>query len=96
MMSLPCLCQPGLPDRQLSGYPPGARPMHPHGRFTCAGTHVGPWLGHPGTGLRFRDIPEVYFFTIRGERITAAWGLEDTWVRLQQLGLAGNQAQGQV
>jgi hypothetical protein len=35
------------------------------GRFTCSGTHVGPWLGHRATGRRCRDIPEVYFFTIR-------------------------------
>ena len=58
------------------------------GRFTCSGTHVGPWLGHPATGRRFRDVPEVYFFTVRDGRIAAAWGLEDTWSRLRQLGLA--------
>jgi len=57
------------------------------GRFTCSGTHVGDWLGHPATGRRFRDIPEVYFFTVRDGRIVAAWGLEDTWARLRQLGL---------
>lgn len=61
------------------------------GRFTCAGTHVHDWLGHPGTGRRFRNIPEVYFFTIRDGRIAAAWGLEDTWGRLRQLGLAGTE-----
>ncbi len=58
------------------------------GRFTCSGTHVGPWLGHAATGRRFRDIPEVYFFTVRDGLIAAAWGLEDTWGRLQQLSLA--------
>lgn len=59
------------------------------GRVLCSGTQVGEWLGHPATGRRFRDVPEVYFFTIREGRIAAAWGLEDTWERLRQLGLAG-------
>lgn len=56
--------------------------------LSCSGTHVNTWLGHPGTGRRFRDIQEVYFFTITQGRIHAAWGLEDTWSRLRQLGLA--------
>jgi predicted ester cyclase len=60
------------------------------GRFTCSGTHVGPWLGHPATGRRFHDVPEVYFFTIRDGRIAAAWGLEDTFDRLRQLGILHN------
>ena len=60
------------------------------GRFLCSGTHVGPWLGHPATGRRFHDIPEVYFFTIRDGRIAAAWGLEDTFDRLRQLGILHN------
>ena len=60
------------------------------GRFTCSGTHVGPWLGHPATGRRFHNIPEVYFFTIRDGRIGAAWGLENTFDRLRQLGIAQN------
>jgi predicted ester cyclase len=59
-------------------------------RFSCSGTHVGRWLGHPATGRRFRNIPEVYFFTVIDGQITAAWGLEDTWSRLGQLGLAGS------
>jgi len=57
------------------------------GRFTCSGTHTAAWLGHSPTGKRFRNVPEVYFFTILDGRITAAWGLEDTLARLQQLGL---------
>jgi predicted ester cyclase len=58
-------------------------------RFSCSGTHTGRWLGHPATGRRFHDVAEVYFFTVRGGRITEAWGLEDTHRRLRQLGLAG-------
>lgn len=57
------------------------------GRFTCSGTHVGSWLGHPPTGRRFTNIAEVYIFGITDGRISRAWGLEDTHSRLRQLGL---------
>ncbi|MGH8826902.1 MAG: ester cyclase [Jiangellaceae bacterium] len=57
------------------------------GRFTCSGTHVGPWLGRPPTGRRFTNIAEVYIFGITDGRVTRAWGLEDTHTRLRQLGL---------
>lgn len=58
------------------------------GRFTCSGTHSGPWQGHPPTGRRFERVAEVYFFRISGGRVVAAWGIEDTHDRLRQLGLA--------
>ena len=57
------------------------------GRFTCSGTHSGEWAGHPPSGRRFEDVDEVYFFTFEGDRIAAAWGIEDTLDRLRQLGL---------
>lgn len=57
------------------------------GRFSCSGTHVGPWLGHAPTERRFENVPEVYFFRVVGGRIIHAWGLEDTHARLRQLGL---------
>lgn len=57
------------------------------GRFVCSGTHVGLWQGHAPTHKRFVNVAEVYFFGIRDERIAAAWGLEDTWERMRQLGL---------
>lgn len=57
------------------------------GRFTCSGTHTGTWLGRPPTGRRFNDVAEVYFFRVVSGRITRAWGLEDTFDRLRQLGL---------
>jgi predicted ester cyclase len=57
------------------------------GRFRCSGTQLGPWRGKDPTGERMHDIDEVYFFTVRGGRITEAWGLEDTAKRLRQLGL---------
>jgi predicted ester cyclase len=59
------------------------------GRFSCSGTHVGTWLGHQPTGRRFVNVAEVYFFTVRDGRIVAAWGLEDLWARVNQLGLLG-------
>jgi predicted ester cyclase len=56
-------------------------------RFTCSGTHTGVWLGHPPTHRRFHRVPEVYFFGFTDDRISKAWGLEDTHRRLRQLGL---------
>jgi len=56
-------------------------------RFACSGTHSGEWRGHPPTGRRFERVDEVYFFTFAGERISAAWGIEDTLERFRQLGL---------
>jgi hypothetical protein len=57
------------------------------GRFACSGTHTGTWLGHPATGRRFEKVAEVYFFRVVEGRIVRAWGLEDTYERLGQLGL---------
>ena len=56
-------------------------------RFVCSGTHSGDWLGRPATGRQFRRVPEVYFFEFKDGRISKAWGLEDTYRRLRQLGL---------
>ena len=56
-------------------------------RFVCSGTHSGVWLGHPPTHRRFHRVAEVYFFGFTGDRISSAWGLEDTHRRLHQLGL---------
>jgi predicted ester cyclase len=60
------------------------------GRFACSGTHNGAWRGHPPTGRRFHNIAEVYIFTIRDGLIAAAWGLEDTYARMRQLGFAAS------
>lgn len=57
------------------------------GRFRCSGTHLGTWRGHPPTGRRFDRIDEVYIFRIQQGRIARAWGIEDTYTRLNQLGL---------
>ena len=57
------------------------------GRFTCSGTHLGEWLGHPPTGRRFEAIDEVSIFRFREGRIVDVWSLEDNLTRLEQLGL---------
>ncbi|MPZ89881.1 MAG: hypothetical protein GEU81_17890 [Nitriliruptorales bacterium] len=57
------------------------------GRFRCSATHLGEWRGNPPTGRRFRNVDEVYFFTVTDGRISAAWGLEDNESRARQLGL---------
>jgi len=62
------------------------------GRFRCSGTHTGAWGDREPTGRRFERIDEVYFFTLSGDRIAAAWGLEDTLTRQQQLGLLARHA----
>jgi predicted ester cyclase len=56
-------------------------------RFACSATHSGDRRGHPPTGRRFEGVDEVCFFTFAGERISAAWGIEDTLERFSQLGL---------
>lgn len=55
------------------------------GHFRCSGTHIGPWMGRPGTGRAFHDVREVYWFTIRDGRIVDWWGLEDNDDRRRQL-----------
>jgi steroid delta-isomerase-like uncharacterized protein len=57
------------------------------GRFLCSATHQGTWRGYPPTGRRFERIDEVSFFTVQDGRIAHAWTLEDTFTRMQQLGL---------
>ena len=56
------------------------------GQFRCSGTHTGPWMGRPPTGRAFRDVREVYWFTVRDGRIVDWWGLEDDDDRRRQLG----------
>lgn len=56
-------------------------------RFRCSGTQLGAWDGRPATGRKFRNVDEVYFFTIADGRIASAWGLEDNDRRRRQLGM---------
>jgi predicted ester cyclase len=55
-------------------------------RFICTGTHLGDWCRNGPTRRRFR-VDEVYFFELADGRITAAWGIEDSYRRVKQLGL---------
>jgi predicted ester cyclase len=57
------------------------------GRFTCSGTHLGTFMGQAATGKRMERINEVIFFRVREGRLAEAWALEDTWTRMEQLGL---------
>ncbi len=59
------------------------------GHFRCSGTQTGPWLGRAPTGRAFRDVREVYWFTVRGGHIVDWWGLEDNDDRRRQLRSAG-------
>jgi predicted ester cyclase len=61
-------------------------------RFACSATHLGEWRGHQPTGRRFERVDEVYFFRFEGDRIAAAWGIEDTLDRFDQLGLPAQSA----
>ena len=55
------------------------------GHFRCSGTQTGEWMGRPPTARSFRDVREVYWFTVRDGRIVAWWGLEDNDDRRRQL-----------
>ncbi|MGH2699061.1 MAG: ester cyclase [Actinomycetota bacterium] len=55
-------------------------------RFRCHGTNEGPWQDAPATGKKM-SVDEVFFFRFRNGRIRSSWGLEDTWARMNQLGL---------
>ena len=55
------------------------------GHFRCSGTHTGRWMGRPGTGRSFRNVREVYWFTVRDGRVVDWWGLEDDDDRRRQL-----------
>jgi len=57
------------------------------GRFTCSGTHTGPWLGARPTGRRFEQVDEIAILRVRDNRFIDYWVLEDNAARMQQLGL---------
>jgi predicted ester cyclase len=55
--------------------------------FTCSGTQLQEWLGHPPTGRRFEAVDEIYIFRVDEGKLAAATAVEDNLTRLQQLGL---------
>ena len=56
------------------------------GRFKCAGTHRGEFLGEAPTGKRM-EVEEVFFLQVEDEKFTNLWALEDSIGRMRQLGL---------
>ena len=57
------------------------------GRFKCAGTHRGEFLGEAPTGKRM-EVDEVFFFRVDdGNKFVDFWALEDSLSRMRQLGL---------
>jgi hypothetical protein len=55
------------------------------GHCRCSGTQTGPWRGRPPTGRSFRDVGEIYWFTVRDGLIVDWWGLEASEERRRQL-----------
>ena len=56
------------------------------GRFRCSGTHLGEFLGQAPTGKKM-DVQEVFFLQAEDGKFVEFWGLEDSLVRMRQLGL---------
>jgi predicted ester cyclase len=56
------------------------------GRFKCAGTHQGEFLGEAPTGKRM-EVEEVFFFRAEDGKFVDFWALEDSMGRMRQLGL---------
>jgi predicted ester cyclase len=56
------------------------------GHFKCMGTHDGEFMGQAATG-KWMEVHEVFFVQVIDGRISEFWGLEDTWSRMEQLGL---------
>ena len=56
------------------------------GRFKCAGTHRGEFLGEAPTGKRM-EVEEVFFFRAEDGKFVDFWALEDSMGRMRQLGL---------
>jgi steroid delta-isomerase-like uncharacterized protein len=56
-------------------------------RATMRGTQRGEFLGIPASG-RVLDMPVADFFRIAGGQVVEHWGVNDSWVMMQQLGVA--------
>ncbi|MEX1258952.1 MAG: ester cyclase [Gemmatimonadota bacterium] len=55
-------------------------------RVTLSGTHQGEFLGIPATG-RSISVPMADFFRIRDGQMVEHWGVADSGVMMQQLGV---------
>jgi predicted ester cyclase len=56
------------------------------GRFKCAGTPRGEFLGEAPTGEHM-GVDEVFFLRAKDEKFVDFWALEDSMGRMRQLGL---------
>lgn len=55
-------------------------------RAVMRGTHRGEFMGIPPTGKRI-DVPVADIVRFEGERVVEHWGVTDTGIMLQQLGV---------
>ena len=55
-------------------------------RVTSTGTHDGPFMGAPPTGIRI-SIQEIDIFRIENDEIAETWAAPDIFAMLSQLGL---------
>jgi predicted ester cyclase len=63
------------------------------GRFKCAGTHRGEFLGEAPTGKRM-EVEEVFFLRAEDGKLVDFWALEDSLGRMRQLGLLPSRSGG--
>jgi predicted ester cyclase len=56
------------------------------GRFRCSGTHLGEFLDETPTGKRM-EVEEVFFLRAEDGKFVDFWALEDSMIRMRQLGL---------
>ena len=63
------------------------------GRFKCAGTHRGEFLGEAPTGKRM-EVEEVFFLRAEDGKFVDFWALEDSLGRMRQLGLLPSRSGG--
>lgn len=59
-------------------------------RIVVTGTHVGPFLGVPATGVAIR-VDQALFVRLRRRQIAEMWEIVDSGAGLQQLGVLGDQ-----
>jgi steroid delta-isomerase-like uncharacterized protein len=55
-------------------------------RNTVTGTHLGDYMGHPGTS-RPVTYDEIFIFRFADGRIAETWGVVDVLAQMRQLGL---------
>jgi predicted ester cyclase len=54
-------------------------------RYTLSGTHKGPYMGISPTGKKI-TFERIIIFKVVGGKVAEAWGINDTYGLMQQLG----------